>query len=391
MSRRRRPRLYYLAPVAVGRGIGHRDIPAVRNKVLGVCAAVRAAGAAAVLVTPVAPARDVGFGRPMRAARVDRVPAVQVLSRGRYGVHRLVSLVTLMLAVARVTRRGDRVVLYNFFPEYLLAALWLRLVGISCVIDIEDAPRGDERGVRGMMVRWSFKVLRVVAERRFLVASERLAHELGLTDFLAVYGVASHFTAIEGRSKPFSGPAIRINLGGALLRETGVDMFIAALRILVRDHGDKPLHFFLTGNVPSGLFDQLAAEVNASLAMRFTVAANLEAAAYRALLDTMDVGLCLKLPSSSMGQTTFPSKVVEIAAMGLMLVTTPVSDVPLIFDDQCAVLLRSEVPEELAAVLAALPNNRTAAAECARGGQERVRERFSAAVVGAAIRAFLKI
>ena len=60
---------------------------------------------------------------------------------------------------------------------------------------------------------------------------------------------------------------------------------------------------------------------------------------YRAFMDTMDIGLCLKLSSTGIGETTFPSKVVEIAASGLLLCATSISDVPLIFDDASAIIL----------------------------------------------------
>lgn len=375
--------------MVVGAEYSGEGIPAVRNKVLGVLTGLQAAGARPRLVSTIGDRKLVSPIRLLHAGKAGGFDAVQVYAPGRAVVRRMIAMVSLLIAAVWLARRGDRVILYNFFPEYILAAIWLRLAGIPCIIDIEDAPRKDEPGARGVMVRWSFWLLRGISVRRYLIVSDKLARELELSDYLTVYGVASHFTAATDRSAPFSRSEVRINLGGALVRETGVELFIAALRVLLRKHGDQPLHFFVTGHVPPGLFDELAMELNTSPAIRLTVAANLDFPAYRALLDTMDVGLCLKLPSTQMGQTTFPSKVVEIAAIGLLLISTQVSDVPLIFDGKSAILLNTEDPTELAATLASLPGDRDAAAKRARRGQQLVTDRFSALAVGTAIRSFL--
>jgi glycosyltransferase involved in cell wall biosynthesis len=384
------PRIFYFAPVAVGENAAGYEVPAVRNKVLGVCSAIQAAGGRAVLVSPLAPRSAVGLARPLRVARVGRLPSIQVLSRGKRGLHRLVQLVTLAVAALRLVRRQDIVILYNFFPEYLLAALCLRIRGTRCVIDIEDAPRKDETSGRGLMNRWSYRLLRRIVDRRALIVSDALARQLNLDRYLPVYGVASYFTPPIDRLPLFSDPTIRINLGGAVWKETGGALFADALRILARDHGSRPLHFFVTGHIAKGLFDRLPELVNATQALRLEIAEDLDFDSYRALLDTIDVGLCLKLPSHSIGQTTFPSKVVEIAANGILLVTTPVSDVPLIFDDDCAAMLASEDPAELAALLASLPDRREEMAARAGAGRQRVTDRLSGAAVGRALRTFLE-
>lgn len=389
MPSTRRPTIFYFAPVAVGSGHGVAGIPAVRNKVLGVLAALRAAGARPVLVSTVGDQSVMRLTRPLRAGEAGGFDAVQVFAPGRAAVRRAVASLSLLIAAVRLVRRGDRVILYNFFPEYLPAAVWLALRRAPCVLDIEDAPRADDRGFGATVNRISFHLLRLVTRRRYLIVSDQLAHSLRLARYLTVYGVASHFSTGRPGGVPLGGDAIRVNYGGAMLPETGIDLFAAALRILATRHGAVPLHVFVTGHVPHGWFDVLLAEVNASPAVRLTIAADLDDTAYRALLGSMDAGLCLKLPSTAMGQTTFPSKVIEIAAKGLLLVTTPVSDVPLIFDDSCAVVLHGEDPEELATALAAIASDRAAAAKRARRGQQRVAERFSAEAVGSAIRGFL--
>ena len=386
----RKPRIIYFAPVATGAKAHGSEAPAARNKVLGVCSAIQAAGGRVTLISPIAPREAVSFIRPVRITRLGRLPSGQVLSRGQRGLHRIVQFFTLFIAASHLIRKVDRVIFYNYYPEYLLTAAFLKLRGVRCILDIEDAPRSDEHGGRGLMNRWSYMLLRRITASRALIVSEVLAKQLNIKNYLVVYGVASYFKTTAERSPLFSQPAVRINFGGTIWRETGGALFAEALRILSERHGDVPLHFFVTGHVGEGLFDGLVDAVNASLAVRLEIVPDLDFASYNALLDTIDVGLCLKLPSHSIGQTTFPSKVVEIAAKGLLLITTPVSDVPLIFDESCAVIMESEHPTELAEALATLPSRRDEMATRAEAGARRVSDRLSAPAVGRALRTFLE-
>jgi spore maturation protein CgeB len=86
------------------------------------------------------------------------------------------------------------------------------------------------------------------------------------------------------------------------------------------------------------------------------------------MLDGIHVGLCLKLGASELGETTFPSKVIEIASAGMLLLTTRVSDVPRLFSDEEALYLSSETPLDLAnAIHWLLAHREQAAAMASRG------------------------
>src|SRR5207237_143858 len=144
---------------------------------------------------------------------------------------------------------------------------------------------------------------------------------------LTVYG-----TAVPSPSAPrFAGAAPLVHFGGSLLRETGLELFRAAVELIEHEAPESALRFVVTGSAAPGAL--------AGMPPRVAVAAGLDQPRYRALLDSVDVSLSLKLPSSEMGQTTFPSKTIEIAAAGILLVATPIGDVPALFDDTQAVLL----------------------------------------------------
>lgn len=379
MSRPRR--IFYVASLVLDPARRRVESPAARNKVLGVCAAIKAGGATPVVVTAVG-REATSLWKPLRVVRRDGVCFVEVFNVGAGLIRRLTALLFLPLVAFQLVGARDRVLLYNGEPDYLLLALCLRIRRRPAMLDIEDALRTDDRTPLGRLNNAAAPLLRQLCDSRAIVASQALGEQLGLEHFLPVYGVSSFFTAKGPPRDAFADMETRILFGGSILPDTGSDLFIAALRDLACRPIATPLHFYVTGRFKPGLFDALASDLADVPNIRFSVIQDLATDAYAALVRTMDVGLCLKLPSSEMGRTTFPSKVVEITALGMLLVSTRVSDVDLIFDTGSAVLLESEAPEELASVLAAIARERTRFVGIAQRGRQRAIERFSDASVG---------
>lgn len=334
---------------------------AARNKLLAMAGAIRAAGGIPLIVTTQAAARPIAHRRG--------VGFVAVFARGQRALRRLSGGLALAVFGLRRIHADDRVILYNAFPEYLPLALLLRLRGTPASLDVEDAPTAAHN-LREAVARWTFRALAALTRPNKIVASRMLADRLGLARAVPVYGVAEPAVPI----RRFAGADLLVQFGGSLLPETGLDLFRAAVRLIP---ADAPIRFAVTGTAPPDALADLPPSV--------TVAAGLDHAAYRALLDRVDVALSLKLASSEMGQTTFPSKTIEIAAAGILLVTTAVSDVPRLFDDGCAVILRDESPQALADALLAVAHDRAAAARRAEAGRARVAERLSPPAVGQAL------
>ena len=71
-----------------------------------------------------------------------------------------------------------------------------------------------------------------------------------------------------------------------------------------------------------------------------------DAAAYRAIVEKAQVGLALKPRSGPLSRTTFPSKVIELAGAGLLVLTTDISDVREVLGEG-ALYLDDETPEGL--------------------------------------------
>ena len=165
---------------------------------------------------------------------------------------------------------------------------------------------------------------------------------------------------------------IHFLLGGSLLRETGVFLLINAVKILNSEYSSYKGKIIID---ITGYGD--AVEELAQLSMKegqgwvvFHGRVSLEQ--YNHLLKRSHVGLCLKLPSSEMGAVTFPSKTIEIASFGKLLLTTKLGDVSDVFGKDGACYLSVESGEQLADMLVSIVEDPLASMRTAQIGQERV-------------------
>lgn len=342
---------------------------AARNKLIAMAGAIRAAGGRPVLVT-ITPA-----DRPVTHRR--GIVFIAVPARGRRGLRRVTGGLALALFVLARVHARDRVILYNAFPEHLLPALLLRLRGTPATLDVEDAPT-RAGGVGDLAQRALYRLIAALTRPGKIVASQTLADRLGLAHALPVYGVAAPGTPV----RRFAGRAPLVHFGGSLMPATGLELFREAVSLIDREAPGSGLRFVVTGTA--------APRALAGLPPRVTVAPGLDDVRYRALMQTVDVSLSLKLPSSEIGQTTFPSKTVEIAAAGTLLVTTAVGDVPAVFDGECAVILPDEDPRTLAEALLAIERDPAGAARRAEAGRARIAAALAPAAVGRAIAEFVR-
>ena len=384
-------RICFLGPINT-KGMSAATMPglvvgAASRKVLGLVAALRGAGIAAYLVaTPMVPtgkaARWFGAGRHREgAASILRLPATTVA-----GANRLLAAWN-YLAFANRMRRTDTVVLYNFYPEFLPLALVLFLLGRPAVLDIEDFPN-QRKNLREFITRWSYRLLRPLCRDGILAASHGIVTLSRAAQGCVVHGVMRRD---EVPTPPFT-PAddsLWVQFGGTLHRETGTALLAEAVQLLRRD--EQPAIPAITIQV-TGFGDagelRACAEGNGASRIRVVFADGLDADAYRALLARCQVGLSLKMPGSIMGDTTFPSKVVEIAANGLALITTPVSDVPVLYEGAARFVTSTDVAG-LAQILRELAADPAALDALRRRGHARTLERFAPDAVAARIIGFL--
>lgn len=386
-------RQFFFAPVVLPLYNARQNqkfvVGAASHKVAGMAAGVRSHARRAVIVSSpiVTASRERVFfnGFTCQDGRLAcaYLPAISIR-----GLNRLFSAFGYLWFALRQIRRDDVVVLYNYFPEYVPVAAWLRwrLGRERVILDLEDGPREDENDLRGFVNRWSLRVLQRLCSARAIVVSRELARSLHLADVCVVNGVCAD---VAPRDRAFGSPVLFL-YGGSIEPATGLDLFADALRLFARAHRDlaSQVRFVVTGFGGTAQLDALAREV-ADAGLRVDVMQDLGAAEYRQMLAQADVGLSLKMPGSHLVAATFPSKVVELASHGLLVLTTDVSDVGLLFDDTTAAVLRDSTPQALSATIAAIAREPQRYRCIAQAGQRAIEARCGRRQIGARLIEFL--
>jgi glycosyltransferase involved in cell wall biosynthesis len=190
-----------------------------------------------------------------------------------------------------------------------------------------------------------------------------------------VYGTA----APADSQAEWSRPPIRFLLGGTVAPETGAPLLVEAIRILRKTPEiASRMQFEITGKGSSVETFELLADGSDPVVI---VHGRTTAAEYRRIVASSHVGLALKPNSGALADTTFPSKVLEIASNGCLLLSTDISDVRHLFGD-AAVYLAQDDPEVLAGLCRWIVTHPEEASAMARRASSVVAERCSPASVG---------
>ncbi|NHQ88508.1 glycosyltransferase family 4 protein [Iodobacter sp. HSC-16F04] len=370
-------------------------VGAASRKVIAVCEAMNLVGINSQVTTGAVTggSPECGRGRYLPSATFTHgSTTIQFLpSFGLPGLNRILAAFGYLKTALFNVEPSDKVLLYNFYPEYIPAAFVLKVLGNTAYLDIEDAPRIDEMGMRGVVNRLSYSILKLLCKKECIVAAKGIAKQLNLLNTLAIYGT---ITKKEEKycGRDFNRSELCIMYGGTISYDTGLDLFIQTIKQLDLKLalGLKRIRFVITGfGGESELVDLRNSISNSSIIL--DIKSNLSASEYRYELEQAQAALCLKLPHSEMGATTFPSKVVEIASAGLLLFSTKVSDVPLLFDENSAILLDEASPEELCSALMNFVDNAAMYEKISRNGHKAMINHLSAETVGKKLSLFLGI
>ena len=355
------------------------DSPAANSKVLGICAAVQDAGGCATILS-LGRGRSVGSLKryPATVRKFTNVPIVYVDHWDIPVLTHFVTLISLMVMMFRLTTKGSVLVFYNFQLHYVIALIAGRLFGRRCILDIEDGYRNDDKSLRNILNSILLSVFNACCSGGAMLASSSLKSQTNAACTYVCYGVANLVT----QNKDWSLKKIQILLGGSLLRDTGAGLFLETLKLLQAQHPDSldRLLFVVTG---FGDYSALIRDAALGTMGKFLVfKGNVSNDEYKDIMAESHVGLCLKIPTSSMGATTFPSKVIDLAANGLLVVSTRVSDVPSIFDESTAFLLDAASPRFLADVLLEIISRPEKSREIAINGQNKIASLCSKEKIG---------
>ncbi|HTJ95301.1 MAG TPA: glycosyltransferase [Pararobbsia sp.] len=395
LRRRTAARQFFFAPIVLRRynerTAQRFQVGAASHKVAGLAAGVRSQAHASIVVSsPIVTASNGpklfrGF-----ICRDERLACAYLPAISVRGLNRVFAALAYLMFALRHVRPGDGVVLYNYFPEYVLVAAFLRwrLGRDKVVMDLEDGPRADERNLRGVMNRLSLRLLSRICSPRAIVVSRQLADVMGIGNACVVNGVSPDSMQQRGAF----GRPVTFLYGGSIETGTGLDLFCAALRELAQTRPGLAgeVRFVVTGFGGGEQLHALSAEL-AQWGFALDVRQDIGPDEYRHILKSADVGLSLKMPASALNATTFPSKVIELASLGLLVVTTDISDISLLFDDTSAAILRSADARSLASLIAHIAGAPEHYAQIAEAGQHRIVERCSRRAVGARLVEFLGV
>lgn len=391
---RKRPLLVYLCNAFEEKTCREREInsdsPAASKKVFQISAALKSKGVSTIVLT-------MGRGRQngtwsWHSAKTVRFEQNLIVYAPYFDAPILTHLVSL-LGLAKVIwrlRRGKNnqitFLAYNRLPYYLVSLIFARIIGAKCFLDLEDGDILTRRfGVKYLIKKARILSIDFLCNAGAILATSSLSKYSVQKNTLCCYGVAkaSGIKNIDWDDK------LQIHLGGTLDYSTGANLFIDAVKIL-RKKASKDLRnveFVVTGKGDmAGNINALTRSNEHPLVKFFGSVSNRD---YKDLKDASHIGLCLKLGTSALGDSTFPSKVIDITSSGLCLLTTRVSDVPKIFANDEVIYLNDEEPETLANKFLWALKNKNQIKEIAKKGQIKALKMCSQDSVGDELKKFL--
>ena len=278
------------------------------------------------------------------------------------------------------------VIAYNRQWHYLPSLIQSRMFRAKGYLDLEDGytlfkdfPKQVTNQIRTLLFDH-------YCHNGALLAAKALKSQVKTRNTFICYGCTETKTINNDK---WSDHPIQILFGGSLLMETGAQLFIDTITWLESKKPDlkKRINFIITGYGPMSAKLSQFSTSNGSGWIKFL--GDIDRENYLRILSGSHVGLCLKLGSSEMGKTTFPSKILEYASYGLAIITTKVSDVPELLDENSAIFLNEEEPQQLADIFKKIGDKSFDLQSISRIGQERINSHCSTETVGKNLKQFL--
>jgi len=352
------------------------DSPAATKKVFGLCQALQVSGMATTVLS-MGRGRQNGSGGKFIAQKrnIDHIQVIYAAFWHVPFVTHFVTAFSLMALLGKYVRRhGVLLLVYNRCWHYIPALFLAKVFRMNCFLDLEDGWIRKKSVAQKMLTiffDWA-------CNAGSILACEALEGQVKTRHNIVCYGTASISKDVR---RQWHGGKLQVLFGGSLCEGTGTSLFIRAVKVFIHQYPSHidALHIVVVGfGDMSENLRSFAMQTNGLVEFRGSVS-NKE---YQQLLDESHVGLCLKLTSGPFHDSTFPSKVIEISSHGLLVLSTPVSDVPKLFSSENALLLPSDSPEKLAEAWHWMVTNRQTVEKLASKGRLMALEAFSSESVG---------
>ena len=237
------------------------------------------------------------------------------------------------------------VIFYNRLPAYILSLFVSVIFRTKRIIDIEDGEIVSDEGKSfkkkvKSIVPWLYDLF---CKDGAILACSALSSMTKIEHTTSYYGTVSPVVrenAVFGRNK------VSILLSGSLSVDTGAERLSNAIRLMRSDsHLWRNVQFEISGQGPSlQSFKNLMNDEGFPVVR---VHGRLSNTDYHELLVNCDIGLALKPVSGALANTTFPSKVVEYANSGLLVISTDISDVRHVLGADGAIFLSTDSEDEI--------------------------------------------
>ena len=167
-----------------------------------------------------------------------------------------------------------------------------------------------------------------------------------LKNYTNIRPAKSYYGTIENSlvKKKFLDTKIRCLMSGTLTENTGVGVLIETIKLLRFNNNSliNKLRFDICGH--GDQFSNLLDLAGSYDGVDVVVHGRLSNDKYAELVSCCDIGLALKTMNGPYAKTTFPSKVIEFASNGLLVLTTDISDVRNLFENTARYLTNSLAP-----------------------------------------------
>jgi hypothetical protein len=265
-----------------------------------------------------------------KVSRINGVPIIYAPFFSFKIISKIVSFLWPLVLMLRFKKKiGNKVFLFwNRTPAYIPILIVSKILRFRNVLDLEDGAFYLKFSpLNNLKVYMMNKIYDSFCSHALVTCNE-LKKNLKIKNVMCHYGF---FEETVRNIKFIHTEKINFHFGGTVSEITGANQLIKSIKILKKNNSKwlQKINFIITGN--GDLINDFKLLSNCNIFPTVKVYDQLSYIDYVKVLRSCRVGLALKPKTGNLANTTFPSKVIEIANNGLLLLSTDISDVKQIF------------------------------------------------------------